>query len=151
MLLAGEGAEPLIPALSTMTGKVWFVGERPDLAAIHKLSGNAVLVALSGTVGDLLAMGAAQGLAPEAVMALFEYFKPAGALPFIGSRVAKKGEGPASFELKMARKDVRLMIESAGGPEGLVVLPSVAAAMDQALSEGHGERDYAIYAWPRGR
>jgi 3-hydroxyisobutyrate dehydrogenase-like beta-hydroxyacid dehydrogenase len=153
MLLAGptQEAEALLPALSTMTGKVWYVGERPDLAAIHKLSGNAVLVALSGTLGDLLAIGDAQGLKPEDVMQLFEHFKPAGALPFIANRVAQKGQWPVSFELQMARKDVRLMLESAGGPDGLVVLPAVAGAMDQAIAQGHGAKDYSVYAWPRAR
>ena len=51
----------------------------------------------------------------------------------------------------MARKDVRLMMESAGGADGLVVLPAVAGAMDRALAEGHAARDFSIYAWPRGR
>jgi 3-hydroxyisobutyrate dehydrogenase len=46
----------------------------------------------------------------------------------------------------MARKDVRLMLETAGGPGRLVVLPAVAAAMDQALAKGHGKDDYAIFA-----
>jgi hypothetical protein len=27
----------------------------------------------------------------------------------------------------------------------------VAAAMDQAIAEGHGAADFAVYAWPRGR
>lgn len=153
MLFAGPAAEfeAAQPALAAMTGRLWHVGERPDLAAAHKLFGNAVLISLAGLVGDLFSMGQQLELGPEQVLALFEVFKPAGALPFIGARVARRGEGPPSFELSMARKDVRLMLETAGGPAGLVVLPGVAAAMDQALAEGHGARDFGIYAWPRGR
>lgn len=141
-----DEATLLLPALSEMTGKVWHVGERADLAAVYKLMGNAVLVSLTGMMGDLLSIGAAQGLQTEDVLQLFEHFKPAGALPMIAARVARGGQGPASFELKMARKDVRLMIETAGGPNNLVVLPGVADAMDRALAQGHAERDYAIYA-----
>ncbi len=153
MLVAGptEEFEAARPALERMTGRLWHVGERADLASAYKLFGNSVLIGLSGIAGDLLAMGEAQGLAPEQVGALFEVFKPGAALPFFVQRVAKKGEMPASFELSMARKDVRLMLEAAGGAEGLVVLPAVAEAMDQALAEGLAERDFSVYAWPRAR
>lgn len=153
MLLAAseEDAAAWAPILSTMTGKLWHVGAAPGLAAAHKLAGNGVLVSLAGVMGDLFSMGAANGLSPEQVLSLFEVFKPAASLPFIGGRVAARGTKPASFELQMARKDVRLMIESAGGPEGLVVLPAVAAAMDHALDQGLAEKDFAVYAWPRGR
>lgn len=153
MLIAGPTAEveALRPSLERMTGRLWHVGERPDLASVYKLMGNGLLVGMSGLMGDLLSIGAAQGLEPAQVGALFEVWKVGGALPFFLQRVAKKGEGPASFELSMARKDVRLMIESARGPDGLIVLPAVAAAMDASLAEGLADRDYAIYAWPRGR
>jgi len=151
MLLSAsaQDAEALTQGLSEMTGKLWHVGERADLAAIYKLQGNGLLVSLSAALGDLLSMGAAQGLTPEQSLSLFDVFKPGGAIPAFGARVAAGGTDPASWELSMARKDVRLMIETARGPEGLVVLPGVAAAMDQALAQGHGSRDYAIFAWPR--
>lgn len=145
MLVAGEDAEH--PALAAMTGKVWHVGARPDLAAVYKLLGNSLIVQLAGVMGDTFALGAAQGLGPEAVMALFDHFRPAP--NGIAPRVALRGTQPPSFELTMARKDVRLMIEAAGGPEGLVVLPAVAATMDAAIAAGQGDRDFAIYAWPR--
>ncbi|MDP2312597.1 MAG: NAD(P)-binding domain-containing protein [Pseudomonadota bacterium] len=153
LLVAGPAAEveALTPALATMTGRVWNVGERPDLAAVHKLFGNGVLIALAATMGDLFTIGAAQGIDAAGVLSLFEVFKPGNALPFIGGRVANAGTAPASFELAMARKDVRLMIEAAGGPDGLVVLPGIATAMDKAIAEGLGDKDFAVFAWPRRR
>jgi 3-hydroxyisobutyrate dehydrogenase len=153
MLLAAsaEEADALAPLLAPMTGRVWFVGERCDLAATLKLTGNGVLLSLVGVLGDLIAMGEAQGLSPEQVLSLFEVFKPGNSFGFFGSRAARKGAGPASFELQMARKDLRLMLEAAGGPDDLVILPAVAAAMDRALEEGHAHKDYSVYAWPRGR
>lgn len=152
LLVAGPTAEveALTPALATMTGRVWHVGERADLAAVHKLAGNGVLIALAGTMGDLFAIGAAQGLGPAEVLSLFDVFKPGNALPFIGQRVASAGDKPASFELTMARKDIALMIETAGGPDRLAVLPGVAASMDRALAAGLGDQDFAIFARPRG-
>lgn len=148
MLLAGPQAEAeaLQPELAQMTGKVWHVGERPELAAIFKLTGNGLLVGLTGVMGDLLAMGQKNGLDAEQVLSLFNVFKPGGALGFFGQRVVQAGREAPSFELTMARKDVRLMLETAGGPADLVVLPAIAAAMDQALAKGHGSDDYAIFA-----
>lgn len=153
MLVAGPTAEvdALKDTLATMTGRVWHVGERPDLASAYKLLGNASLVSLAGIMGDLFAIGEGLAMTPEQVLALFDVFRPGSAMGAIGARVAKKGQGPASFELSMARKDVRLMIEAARGPDGLVVLPAVARAMDDALAEGHAATDFAVYAWPRGR
>lgn len=153
MLIAGPRAEveALQPALSELTGKVWHVGERADLAAVHKLSGNALLLSLSGVLGDILEMGQAQGLSPDETMAVFEVFRPGGALLPMAKRVTGAATAPPSFELAMAQKDVRLMIAAANGPDGLVVLPAVAAAMAAAAAAGHGQRDFAIYARPRAR
>ncbi len=151
MLIAGPEAEVEAqrPRLLELTGKLWHVGERPDLAAVHKLSGNALLIALSGAMGDILQMGAAQGLGAAEVLSLFDVFKPGAALPAFGNRVARAGTAPASFELTMARKDLRLMVESAGGPEHLIVLPALGNAMDTAIAAGHGAQDFAIFARPR--
>lgn len=146
-----DEAEALTETFRPMTGQVWYVGDRPDLAAVYKLLGNATFVGLSGLMGDLLSVGQAQGLTPSQVFALFDTFRPGAALPAIGSRVAKATQVAPSFELTMARKDVRLMLDAAGGPEGLIVLPAVAEAMDEALAQGLGARDYSVFAWPRGR
>jgi 3-hydroxyisobutyrate dehydrogenase-like beta-hydroxyacid dehydrogenase len=149
MLAAGPAGEvaALEPALLTMTGKLWHVGERPDLAAVYKLLGNNVLIGISGVLGDTLRIGAAEGLDAAAVGALFEHFNPAGMLPFATQRIARAGTGPASFALEMARKDVSLMLQTAG-PD-TIVLPAIAAAMDRAIAAGQGGADYAVYARPR--
>jgi 3-hydroxyisobutyrate dehydrogenase-like beta-hydroxyacid dehydrogenase len=147
MLVSGprDDFDRLQPALALMTGKAAWVGERPDLAAIHKLSGNGLLLSLCGVLGDLLAMGAAAGVDSSTMLSLFELWKPGAAIPLFGQRVAAAGDGPASFELQMARKDVRLMLETAGTAP-LTVLPGVAAAMDRALQEGRGAQDFAVFA-----
>ncbi len=153
MMVGGPPEElvNIVPALAAMTGRVWEVGPQPSRGAVYKLMGNSVLISLVGSLGDMLALGAAGGLDSTEALALFEVFNLGGMFPASTARVARKGEMAASFELAMARKDVRLMLQHAGGPEGLVVLPAVAAAMDQAVAEGHAEKDYTVYAWPRGR
>lgn len=146
MLLAGPeaDADALQNDLGAMTGKVWYVGERCDLAAIYKLAGNSVFFAMAAAMSDVLAIGKGSDVPPEQMLALFDVFKPGSALPFLGQRVARAGDGPASFELAMARKDARLMIEAAGRTQ-LHVLPAVAAAMDRAIARGLGQADYAAF------
>ena len=56
-----------------------------------------------------------------------------------------RGDCSASFELTMARKDMRLMIEAAGG-QPLAVLPAIAKRMDDAIAKGHGRDDLGAIA-----
>jgi 3-hydroxyisobutyrate dehydrogenase-like beta-hydroxyacid dehydrogenase len=47
------------------------------------------------------------------------------------------------FEVAMARKDVRLMEETADG-RSLVVLPAVGARLDQLIGQGLATQDLAV-------
>ena len=63
-----------------------------------------------------------------------------------GQKMAS-GDFSAMFELAMARKDVRLMLESAGD-QPLIALPALAARMDDVIAAGHGKDDFAAIAAP---
>lgn len=148
MLIAGPNAEvaALTPALQTMTGRVWHVGERADKAATLKIVGNGMIIGMAGLMGDLFRVGAGGDLSTDDVLELFENFAPAPT--YIGKRVLAAGTRPPGFELTMARKDTGLMMTT-GGDE-LVVLPAIAGSMDAAIERGEGSVDYAIFAKPRG-
>jgi len=132
------------PALARMTGEVVWLGERPDLAAVFKLCGNAMIVAIAAGLADVFAMAAAQGVAPDDALGLFQKFNPTGAIQVRGRRMAQ-GDFSPSFAMTMARKDVRLMMEAAG-EEPLAALPGIAARMDQLIAEGHGDEDMGALA-----
>jgi 3-hydroxyisobutyrate dehydrogenase len=52
-----------------------------------------------------------------------------------------------SWELAMARKDARLMLEEAARAQvPLAVLPAVAEEMDRWLARGHEKRDWTVIA-----
>ena len=142
MLISGppERIDPLIPVLSTMTGKVLPVGERPDQAAALKLFGNSVIITLCAGAADVLAMARSLGIDGQTAIGLFSQFDPAPVLRHRGMKMARQEWTPASFELSMARKDVRLMMEAAGD-EKLLLLPSIAARMDELLALGFGRED----------
>lgn len=146
MLLSAPEAEQaeLTELLAPLTGKVWYLGPRPDLAAVQKLMGNTMLFVLTGAMGDLFALGRAQGVDEAQVMALFEQFRPGASLPFFGKRILGASQREASFTLTMARKDLRLALEAAGSE--LSVLSGVAQQMDEAIDAGKGDRDYAAFA-----
>lgn len=145
MILASADAatyDKVRDALAAMTGEVWYLGERPDLAAAYKLFGNAMILTIVGGVADVLTMAKSLDVAPEVAMQLFGKFKPAGTLELRGAKMAA-GDYTPSFELTMARKDVRLMVEAAGDAP-LAVLPGLLARMDALLARGDGAYDVAI-------
>jgi 3-hydroxyisobutyrate dehydrogenase-like beta-hydroxyacid dehydrogenase len=148
MLLSGpkEDEAALRPALETMTGRVLYLGEEPDKAAKIKITGNGLLVMLTAAMGDLFRMGKASGVTTDEILALFDQFSPTAS--GMGRRALSAADQPVGFALTMARKDVRLMLETAK-PASLTVLPAVAAAMDAAIEAGRGAEDFAALADPR--
>ncbi|MFO0626824.1 MAG: hypothetical protein U0325_14515 [Polyangiales bacterium] len=85
------------------------------------------------------ALGAGAGLDTEVVQRFAAAFPFGGIVAGRGARMVA-GDYDASFELAMARKDVRLMCESAGD-RPLAVLPGLAQRMDALIAQGHGARD----------
>jgi 3-hydroxyisobutyrate dehydrogenase len=146
MLCAGprERFERAEAALARMTGEVWWLGERPDLAAAFKLFGNAMIVTIVGGLADVYSRARALGIAPGDAHALFERFNPGQTVALRGARMAR-GDFAPSFALTMARKDVRLMLEAAGDAP-LAVLEGLAARMDRVIASGRGEDDVAVLA-----
>jgi len=144
MMCAGPRArfERVEAALAKMTGDLWFVGERRDLAAAYKLFGNAMIFAIVGGLADVYAMSKSLGIAAPDAHALFSHFKPAMTVDVRGKRMAN-ADFVATFELAMARKDMRLMLETASD---LGVLPAIAKRMDDAIAKGRGGEDLGALA-----
>jgi 3-hydroxyisobutyrate dehydrogenase len=90
----------------------------------------------------MLAVGASGGVASLDVLRVLEFIDPVAIATVRGKKMATRDATP-TFELFMARKDVRLMLETAAD-RSLAVLPSVAARMDALIAEGHGGDDLAI-------
>jgi 3-hydroxyisobutyrate dehydrogenase-like beta-hydroxyacid dehydrogenase len=126
-------------ALRAMTGKLQYLGERRDLAAANKLFGNAMIIAITAGLADVYTMAAALGIDAGSAHALFSEFNPAGVLAYRGLAMSR-GDYRATFELTMARKDVRLMLEVAAG-RPLSTLPAVAERMDALIERGLGADD----------
>lgn len=147
MLVGGEKAhvDAAESALEVMTGKLLFVGEEPGRAATVKLVGNGMILGLVGSLADVFAVGAPSGVTPQDALSLFEAFDLNYIFQGRGARMAE-GDFEPAWTLRMARKDLGLMLDAA--TEETPVLTSLAARADELIDAGHGERDVAVLAAP---
>ncbi|QRX82690.1 NAD(P)-dependent oxidoreductase [Glaciimonas sp. PAMC28666] len=144
MMVAGPKAlfDKVEADLAKMTGRLQYMGERSDLAAANKLFGNAMIIGLSAVMADVLTLAQASGVKGEDAIKLLGMLDLNGMVGGRGLNMAKGNFAP-SFELAMARKDVRLMLETTGN-RPLAALPAIAARMDQLIAAGHGASDASI-------
>lgn len=152
MVVAGpeERFQRVRAGLEAMTGEVWWVGERPDLAAAYKLFGNAMILMITGALADTLALARRLDVSPSDAYALFHHFDPSVTLRGRGAKMAE-GDFTTSFALTMARKDVQLMLDAAGAAGGgggalLALLPALARRMDEVIAAGRGDEDVGVLA-----
>jgi len=146
MMVAGPATlfESVKEALAGMTGRLEYLGERPDIAAVNKLFGNAMILGIAAMTADILTMAQASGVAAADAIKLLGLLDLNAMVAGRGMNMAKANFA-ASFELAMARKDVRLMLETAGN-RPLAALPAIAARMDQLIAAGHGADDACVMA-----
>lgn len=138
----GEHFEAVKDQLSRMAEAVKYLGQRPDLAAVYKLCGNALIIGINGLVADVLSIARGGGVAPDEALGVLELFDVSAVIAGRGRSMAAQDYTP-NFELAMARKDVELMLETAGGLP-LAALPAIASRMDDLIAAGHGADDLAV-------
>lgn len=146
MMVSGPAAlyEQVQATLAGMAADVWYLGEREELAAALKIFGNSMLFQMTAGIADIFAMARNLGVSPQEAISVFDRFNAGAAIVGRAKKVAS-GDLSASFELDMARKDMRLMLEAAGDVP-LVSLPAIAKRMDEAIASGHGKDDMGAIA-----
>ena len=144
MLAAGPKAlfEGVQAELARMTGRLEYLGERTDLAAIDKLLGNAMIIGTWAVLADVLTLAQACGVEGADAVKLLGFIDMNAMMARRAPSMAA-GDFTPNFELAMARKDVRLMLEAIG-TRPLAALPGIAARMDRLIAEGHGEKDAGV-------
>jgi 3-hydroxyisobutyrate dehydrogenase len=148
MLVSGppERVATVRPAVEPMTGKLVVVGEGDGRAAAFKLFGNMMLVFVVSGLSDVYRFADSLGISALDAHGLFADFKLAGAVDVRGKNMAEGNFAPA-WELTMARKDVRLMLEEAERHGARYeVLPQIAQFFDRAIAAGHGAQDVGAVA-----
>lgn len=145
-LMLASGPRPLFERvhadLAKMTGRLEYLGERTDLAAAEKLLGNALIIGTWAVLADVLTLGNACGVDAADTVKLVGSIDM-NAMMQRRAPSMSTGDFTPNFELAMARKDVRMMLEAIGA-RPLATLPGIAARMDRLIAEGHGERDAGV-------
>jgi 3-hydroxyisobutyrate dehydrogenase len=144
MLVAGptERFESVRSALADMTGELWHVGERTDLAAVYKLFGNAAALSVVGVLADVMRLADSVKVPRSGVLEMLAKVNLNGPLSMRGNMMLT-GEYEPNFTLDVARKDLRLMLQTA--VEGTTpMLSALAARMDDVIEAGQAKEDFAI-------
>jgi 3-hydroxyisobutyrate dehydrogenase len=147
MLVSGDQqlVKMLEPELSRMTGKLWNLGELPEKAASIKLLGNLFHISLTGGVSDMLTLADTLNIPVSDISTLLEALNPGVVAQGRLKKITSNTFDQPSWELSMARKDARLMIDQAGSSDRkLMVIPAVAKKMDAWLEKGHAKDDWTI-------
>jgi 3-hydroxyisobutyrate dehydrogenase len=147
MLLSGDPQvrERVKPLLAPMTGKIIELGDDPTRGASFKLFGNMLLLVITAGLADVYKLSRSLGIDPKDAFTLFTEFNPGNAIQGRGKLMAEGTFQPPSFELTMARKDLRLMVEEAArhGTK-LDVVPAIGELQDRYIKAGFGNDDAAV-------
>ncbi len=126
-----------------MASKVLWLGPAGEGSRL-KLVVNNWIAGLLAVLAETVSLAEALGVDPSRFLEVIEG-GPLG-LPYaqMKGKMMIEGDFPASFSLKLARKDIGLILEAARA-NGLqpAVTEAVAARFDEALAAGHGEEDMA--------
>ena len=147
MLVSGDQqlVGTLEPELSKMTGKLLNLGEQPEKAASIKLLGNLFHISLTGGISDLITLAGSLKVPASELGTLLELLNPAVVAQGRLRKITSDTFDQPSWELSMARKDARLMMEQAASTHNtLMVIPAVAKKMDAWLDKGRGKNDWTI-------
>ena len=149
MLASGEKPrfDALVTHLEKMTGKLVYLGADPARAAGFKLLGNLFLMSMTAGMSDMLALAKALGIAASDAASLFDWFNPGMTVSARMKRILDANFARPSWELAMARKDARLMLDEAQiAGLSLALMPAIAQEMDRWIEKGHGHDDWTVIA-----
>lgn len=149
MLVSGDQQtiKSLEPELSGMTGKLLNFGDDPGRAAGIKLLGNSFLLFLTTGLSDALALAKAMDIPSSDFISLLDEWNPGAQVPNRLKRILAADYDNPTWELAMARKDARLMMEEAdkaGKP--LAAIPAIADEMDRWIAIGEAHKDWTVIA-----
>lgn len=133
------------PVLKLMTGVLENVGEKLTEAAAYKLLGNHMFLGIAATITDAFNLGKAMDLSVTDITDFIEQMSSAPMKARIARLMMRNYDTP-TWELLMARKDARLMVEEAErAGESLMVMPALGKVMDAHIANGEGSKDWTIF------
>jgi 3-hydroxyisobutyrate dehydrogenase len=138
-----EALDACAAALDAMAKEVLRLG--PAGAGTRlKLVVNAWLLSLVEVLAESVAFAFAMGIDPETFFGTIE--RGGVSLPYVrlkGGAMARQ-DFPPDFTLRLARKDLGLVLDAAAGARlPLTIVETALQQFDRAIELGHGDEDYA--------
>jgi 3-hydroxyisobutyrate dehydrogenase-like beta-hydroxyacid dehydrogenase len=125
-----EACRPLFEALSQ---RHFFIGERPQMANLVKLSGNFLLASVIEALGEAMALVSKAGIDRRQYLDfLTATLFPAPAYNIYGALIAEGKFKPAAFAAPLGHKDIRLTL--AAGERFFVPMPLASLLHDRFLA-----------------
>jgi 3-hydroxyisobutyrate dehydrogenase-like beta-hydroxyacid dehydrogenase len=143
-----ERALPLLEAMGTMIVHAGEVGQ----GQMIKLINNSVAAANTLAVAEALLVGRATGVDLDALVDVMQAGSGASAVLALKARPMREHDYSTLFKLAHMLKDVRLCLDES--MRAGIVFPSAAAAseaLSAAMSDGHGDDDFAAMLEPLER
>jgi 3-hydroxyisobutyrate dehydrogenase len=136
-----EAADPVFDAVGRKT--VW-LGEEPGAATRLKLVLNHWILGMIENIGETIAFAEALGVDPQAFLSSIEGGNMDSPYAQIKGKAILADELEPSFPLRLARKDIGLILDAAA-EAGIdtPILEVAAQQFDRAVELGHGDKDMA--------
>ncbi len=152
LFIVAAGPKPAVakcdPLFSAMGQKTFVLGEDAPAANVFKLSGNFLIMSTLESIGEAFALVRKYGMDPQQCLdILTNSFFTAPFQKNYGSIIAQEKYEPAGFSLRLAAKDVRLILAAADAAN--VPMPVAGVLRDRFLtgiSRGLGEKDWSAIA-----
>jgi len=139
VVLAAGPRDPRAEAVFDAVGsKTVWLGE-PPAASRMKLVFNAYVLLSMASLGQAIVLARALDVEPETFLDIVEGTGVDSVYAQTRGRNMSVGEFGSNFPLELARKDLALALEAAGGE--LPVLRAAFEAFDRAVEAGHGRDD----------
>lgn len=136
------------PLFSTMGQRTFVLGEDPPAANVVKLGGNFLIASSIECIGEAFALVRKHGIDPQQYLdILTNSFFSAPFQKNYGSIIAQQKYEPPGFTLRLALKDVRLILAAADTAN--VPMPVAGVLHDRflnGLTHGLGEKDWSAIA-----
>ncbi|MGC2108940.1 MAG: NAD(P)-dependent oxidoreductase [Candidatus Korobacteraceae bacterium] len=143
----GEVLERHRHLLEAIGQRVFFLGDKPEMANVVKLSGNFLIASVIESLGEAVALVRKYGVDPhDYVEFLTNSLFAAPVYKTYGGLIAdQKHEGSGGFGLRLGLKDVRLALAAAESVDApLPVASLVHDHMLTAIGRGMEEKDWSV-------
>jgi len=142
-----EARARVAPLLDAMTRGRTALGGDPGAACAVKLGGNLLILAANAALADALALGAAHGVAPADLAALYgdtlfasPIYKGYGAN--VAAAMTSHTPNTPGFSVRLAHKDITLAAEAARATHtALRLADPIRAGLDAAITSGLADAD----------